>query len=114
VLDLDHPTNLPWDGSPIAVTLSGALDPRTAAMGLVEIRTDSSEVDLPMAFRLEQGYDCVGGLTTRLIVEIVQGLPAAGVVRLEIPGVVRGISGAPEAENRVEGGLGWQVNLLTR
>ena len=111
VTDIDFPAVEPWDGRPITITLLGLLDPWRVEMNLFDLGTGAA---LPLTFTLKQQYTCTGSLLARLTIEPVAPLPPGAIVRLAIPGTVLGITGEDTAANRVEGGLGYQIDLATK
>ena len=114
VIDIDFPLATPWDGSPITVSLLGQLDPWNVEMNLFEIGPTGQLTTLALTFTLAQKYTCSGSLLARLTVEPLDPLPVAGRVRLVVPGTVLGITGEDTPENRVNGGAGYQVDLITK
>ena len=69
---------------------------------------------VPLTLTLRQQYTCTGSLLARLTIEPVAPLPPGALVRLAIPGTVLGITGEDTPMNRVEGGLGYQIDLATK
>jgi len=101
VTDFDLPAGQAWSGTPVTITLVGAIDPDSARVDLT-VRSLSGQVfDFPSTVRLEQDWLCFGTLLSRLVVEPAQPLPAGFTARIAVPSTVRGLSGDPSPENRV-------------
>jgi hypothetical protein len=120
VIDVNRSTAEPWDGSPLTVAISGALDADTLIASLWTLDGDSNpETPLLIAVTLRQQAGCIGGPRTRLLVELAEPLPPASVVRFRIPGSVLGITGEDRPENRLTGphpapaGAGFSVDFRT-
>jgi len=89
VLSLDpDPSKDPWEGEPIIVTVSGALDPATIA-GLLRVE------GFPVATRLKllQQYECGGIVRSRLEVRTEKLIAPGSRVDLELPGTIRHLGG---------------------
>jgi hypothetical protein len=121
VMDVDQPTAQPWSGAPITVTIAGALDADTLIASLWTVDQMNGDLDTPLLIgvTLRQQQGCIGGAGTRLLVELLEPLPPASIVRLRIPGSVRGITGEDRPENRLTGpppapgGAGFSVDFRT-
>lgn len=98
VTDISISTAQPWDGSPISISVLGALDPDSISAQILRT-VGTSEVPLPTTAFLEQEYTCLGTLVTRIAVSATAPLPPRSRLRVVIPGTVRGISGSLAPDN---------------
>jgi hypothetical protein len=114
VTDVDRDPALPWDGGPVHLTMLGQLDPETLEVHLLHVQPDGTEVLLPVEFQLTQSAGCLGALLSRLEVEAVEPLPAGALVRVRLPGTIRGITGDPSPSNLLEGRAGFEVDFRAR
>ena len=103
---VDHAAADPWAGNPITISVLGALDPNHVAAALFVVDALGNETPVPTSLILKQRNKCAGSLFARLTVEPLVPLPPASVVRLRIPGTVRGISGEPAPHNLLRGPSG--------
>jgi hypothetical protein len=119
VTALDRSTTDPWDGTPVTITVLGALDPESLAAALYVVEPGGTEVPITTIVTFRQRPACLGSLLARLTVEPWDPLPASSLIRLKIPGSVRGISGDDIPENRLTGaspapaGAGFSVDFRT-
>jgi hypothetical protein len=83
------PTSEPWEGGPITVTVSGALDPATLG-GLLRVQ------GFPVAtyLSLEQEYDCEGVVRARIELRTNTAIAAGSRVDLDLPGTIRRLGGS--------------------
>ena len=90
-----------------------------ASLWTVDQMNGDLETPLFTGVTLHQQGGCIGGPRIRLLVELLEPLPPASIVRLWIPGSVRGITGENRPENRLTGpppapgGAGFRVDFRT-
>ncbi len=115
VTDVNWNPAVPWTGTPVVVTLLGAIDPSTAAVQLVRVAGSGAETALPVTFKLDQQTQCVGNPLSYLTVTPTGALPPASTVRLRIPGTVRRLGGTSGATGPAPAppGAGFAVDFRT-
>jgi len=86
VLGVDAPEGTIWDGSPIRLTLSSALDPSTVAGGLCLVDATDEELPLATVLTLKQPDGVEQPEVATLTVELWGDLPPASHLRLRLPG----------------------------
>jgi hypothetical protein len=98
VVSVSPAPGLPWDGSPLDLTISKPLDPGSLALSLFQVAQDGSTSPLAFVHSLEQGYECDGTLGTHLLVALSEPPSPGSTFRLLLPGTVRSLGGdgAPE------------------
>ena len=82
-----------WDGAPISVNLSKAVDPRTLTPLFVQVASDGSATPLAIVFTLDQGSDCEGKTHATLLVALDEPPAPGGTFRLLLPGTILALGG---------------------
>lgn len=102
-----------WDGNPVTVSFTEALDPDTLFPALLEIDPTGAATPIPFLYTLRQHYVCGGEIEVRLIVAPDAALQPGNVLRLVVPGTTtglgdpRGLAGPAPAP----AGSGFQVDF---
>ncbi|MHC4548443.1 MAG: hypothetical protein ACYTEZ_06665 [Planctomycetota bacterium] len=110
---------LPWDGSPITLVISEALDPDTVFPLLYEVDPAGRETPISFVFTLTQQYACGSSEPeVRLSVAPDTALRPGSILRLRLPpGEAVGLGGPPTLANALTGpapqpgGRGFQVDF---
>jgi len=116
VVDVDHPETEPWLGTPVTISVFGALDPLHVRVELYHVDDQNVETPIPNSFILRQQFKCSGSVTARLTIEPLAPLPPASHLRVRMPATVRGISGLAAPHNLLRGpdaGPGFVLDLHT-
>lgn len=102
-----------WDGNPITVAFTEALDPDTLFPALWEIDPAGLATPIPTLHTLRQNYVCGGEIEVRLVAAPDAALRPGSILRLVVPGTTtglgdpRGLAGPAPAP----AGSGFQVDF---